>query len=298
MEFNKPAWSIEGDSYSQVTAGTQKIKAGVYWHYESTMRGWVTTPAQSLSDSLLDLPGLPTKFILDQISLFWKKSAEYKKYGFLQKRGILLYGPPGCGKTSITNLLKKQIVDNDGVVFLASNGFKALTEGVSVFRKVEPDRPVMTLVEDLESYMDSSNGSNTGSQETAALALYDGERQFNNIVHVATTNKPELLADRFIRRPGRFDLIIGIHPPSIETKEAYLKSICNGHLTQTQLENILDKTEGLSLAYLREIATTYLVLGIPLDETIARLKDHSTKKYTSKPKTGFTIGFTSDENSA
>lgn len=297
MKLNVPAWRVDGDEYSLVTAGATKMAAGVYYHWESSARGIVASPSKAKSDELFDLPGLPTRFILDQIALFWKKTEEYRRYGFLQKRGIILYGPPGCGKTAITSLLKKQIVTGDGVVFLPTHGFNTLTSGIEIFRQVEPDRPIMTLVEDIESRFETSNGSNTSEQETAALALYDGERQFNNIIHVATTNKPELLEDRLIRRPGRFDLVIGIHAPAAETRRAYLQAICNGSMSAEQLDMIVEKTEGLSLAYLREIASTYLVLEIPLEETIARLRNLSTKKYSSKTtQTGFTIGYTNEKD--
>jgi SpoVK/Ycf46/Vps4 family AAA+-type ATPase len=121
--------------------------------------------------------------------------------------------------------------------------------------------------------------------------MYDGENQCNNVIHVATTNKPEIIADRFIRRPGRFDLVIGVHAPTKETRAAYLNKVCNGQLSDEQAANILEKTEGLSLAYMRDIASTYLVLGIPLEETIARLQKQSKQKYSAN-KTGFTIGFT------
>jgi hypothetical protein len=286
-------WAVsELGTYTQVSSSTNRIPAGVYYHYSNSSGNIIFNPAKYTSDQLLDLPGLPTRYILEQIDNFWCKTAEYAKYGFIQKRGIMLYGPPGCGKTSVTNLLKRQIVERDGVVFLATNGYSLLTEGLAQFRKVEPTRPCMTLIEDLESYMESSNNNNQASQERAALALYDGERQFNNIVHVATTNKPDLLNDRFIRRPGRFDLIIGLFQPTEETREAYLRSICNGQLDCKQLREIVAQTDGLSLAYLREIVTTYLILGIPLEETVARLRELETKKYPVKGRTGYTIGFT------
>lgn len=291
----QPIWKLDSDGHYSIVGNPHNgpLPAGSYrGMYTSGPPTWYFIPTKSNSDTLIDLPGLPIKYILDQIQTFWDKTDEYKKYGFLQKRGIMLYGPPGCGKSSITGLLLKQLFERNGVCFLGTtDGFSFLSSTIAEFRKVEPNRPIMTLVEDIETAFESSNGSNTAQSEKAALALYDGEQQFNNVVHVATTNKPELIADRFIRRPGRFDLIIGVHAPTRETREAYLKVICNGHLTPKQTTDILDKTEGLSLAYLREIASTYLVLGLPLDETIARLQAQAKQKFTSS-KTGFTIGFT------
>lgn len=290
----KSSWSVAGDTHKVVQESVPKLPAGVYAHNIDGYGQITTKVVVSKSDDMFDLPGLPTRYILDQIELFWSKKEAYKKFGFIQKRGIMLYGPPGCGKTSVTNLLKDQIVKRDGVVFLANNGFSTLTAGIDELRKVEPERPIMTLAEDLESYLESSSGSNNGSAERAALALYDGERQVNNIVHVATTNKPDLLSDRFIRRPGRFDLIIGLFSPTRETRTAYLKAICNGHLPEKQLQEMVRMTEGLSLAYLRELVSTFLCLGIPLEETIPRLREIQTKKYPTKGRTGYVMGFMED----
>jgi len=287
---NEAVWQVgaKGEAFAQVGKSIPTIPPGEYIHEEdSNDRIWAKR-LKTVSDNLIDLPDLPTTFILNQIKMFWNKKAEYEKYGFLQKRGILLHGPPGCGKSSIISMLKRQIIELGGIVFNAED-FETLTSGLKEFREVEPERPVMTVVEDLETYLEGSNGSNVAKSETAALALYDGENQINNVVHVATTNKPESLADRFIRRPGRFDLIIGLHAPTRNTREAYLRSICGEGLKEEDLTNILDNTRGLSLAYMREIATTYLVLEIPLEETIARLKKNFKQDFSKEE--GFSLGF-------
>lgn len=268
------------------------LPAGMYSPYFSSQDGkWYHSPKSYSTDDLLHLPGLPIDFILGEMKTFWSKKDEFKKFGFLQKRGIMLYGPPGCGKSSIVALVREQVLKMGGVCFVMNSNFSELSAGIADFRKAEPERPVMTLVEDIETVLETSNTNNNAVNEKSALAFYDGEAQINNIVHIATTNKPELIADRFIRRPGRFDLVVGIHAPGRNTREEYLKHICNGEITEKQREDILDQTEGLSLAYMREIAVTYLVLEIPLEQTIKRLRDQNKAKYGGN-KTGFTIGFT------
>jgi hypothetical protein len=248
------------------------------------------TPVKSMSDQPTDLPGLPSKYLLDQIKLFWGRADRYQKYHLLQKRGILLYGAPGCGKTSIINLLSQDLIEMGGVIFQIED-FETANACIQHFRSVEPDRPIMTLMEDIEGVFQGDQGNR---EVKAALSLLDGQDQVNNICHIATTNKPEELADRFIKRPGRFDLIIGVHAPQRDTREAYLKYVTQGEIPEDKLTELVDKTEGLSLAYLREIASTYLCLDIPVDETLTRLqKNFKMKVLKGKPDTklGFTIGY-------
>ncbi len=157
------------------------LPAGMYWSGSSVLDNYQRAfyPIRHNSDSLVDLPGLPTRFILDQIDLFWDKTGAYKKFGFLQKRGILLYGPPGCGKSSVVSLLRDQIVKRNGVVFFSNDGtFNSLIGTIGAFRELEPERPIMTITEDIETLLE---GNAAAANEKAALSLYDGENQFNNI---------------------------------------------------------------------------------------------------------------------
>jgi hypothetical protein len=248
------------------------------------------TPVKSPSDQPTDLPGLPSKYLLDQIKLFWSRGDRYQKYHLLQKRGILLYGAPGCGKTSIINLLSQDLIAMGGVIFMIDD-FETATACIQHFRSVEPERPIMTIMEDIEGIFRGDQGNR---EVKAALSLLDGQDQVNNITHLATTNQPEELADRFIKRPGRFDLIIGIHAPQRNTREAYLKYVTQGEIPEDKLKELVDKTEGLSLAYLREIASTYLCLDIPVEETLVRLQKNFKLKHLKagkEAKLGFSIGY-------
>jgi hypothetical protein len=288
-------WHISSKgSYAAVDKSTNMLPPGEYSHAEDSTGTLWCKPGKALSDTLIELPDLPTEYLLNQAKTFWASRDNYAKYGFLQKRGALMYGPPGCGKTSIINLLKRQIISIGGVVFTVGGSFDTLINGLKEFRKIEPDRPVMTVVEDLETYLESSNGSNIAREETSALALYDGEDQINNVFHLATTNKPDAIADRFIRRPGRFDIVIAVYSPTKAARTAYLKAVCGDNLSETDLNHIVEHTKGLSLAYMREIATTYLVLGIPLEETIGRLKKNFKDKFQAKE--GYGLGFLEEKN--
>lgn len=287
-----PTWKKIDGLFQAIDSGTDSLPAGVY-RAEDLSSGIWWNKVEQFGDKVFDLPGLPNEFIMDQVNKFWSKKDVYDHYNFVHKRGILLYGPPGNGKTSVISSLVKDIVSNDGVVLLV-NYFSIASSALKMLRKVEPNRRVMTLMEDMDTLL----SGDYKSQEPYALSLLDGQDQIQSVLHVATTNYPELLADRFIKRPGRFDLVIGMGNPLKETRKAYFQNIL-GDPNHPALDYLTDRTEGLSLAYLKEIASSYLCLDIPVEESVGRLKKAFTSKVTTKPAhVGFKLGYEHDPDSA
>jgi hypothetical protein len=86
-----------------------------------------------------------------------------------------------------------------------------------------------------------------------------------------------------------------VFAPKAETREAYLRHVAKGMIDEEKIREIVEKTEGLGLSYLRELMATNLCLNIPLDETLGRIRTNfDSKKLTNKVKEkslGFTIGY-------
>ena len=288
VETKQAGWAVTKGTYRSIEDIRSSLPPGLYTlDIEDGHK--LYTPVTAPADEAVDLPGLPSKYLMDQIKLFWSRSERYQQYHLLQKRGILLYGEPGCGKTSLINLLSRDLINIGGVIFLVDD-FATASVCIQHFRSVEPMRPIMTILEDIEGVFKGEQGNR---EVKAALSLLDGQDQVDNIVHIATTNQPEDLADRFIKRPGRFDLVIRIHAPKSETRRAYLKYVTKNQIPEKKLEELVAKTEGLSLAYLREIASTFLCLDVPIEETLIRLQKNFKMKTLAadKPKLGFSIGY-------
>lgn len=289
-------WSKRGGLYRPVGKTQDTIPAGIY-EIDNDNQGWFLSRVKFPSDTLLRLPGMPIEFILHQIDVFWKREELFKQTGLLHKRGILMYGPAGCGKTSIIRLLCDDVVRRDGIVIMVTN-CRLAENALGGIRQIEPRRPILTIIEDIETFMGSSDES---SSARALLALLDGETQVDHIVHLATTNKPEQLEDRIIKRPGRFDLVVGLNHPVPEARHAYLESILHDHVTKEEMTEMVEETDGLGLAHLRELVVASYCLGLDRKETLARLKTNFKKSVrikAGKGNIGFTVNFPDSDNLA
>src|SRR5277367_1475830 len=282
-------WSKRYGAYRPVGHTQDQVPAGIY-EIDNDNSGWFLTKVKFPSDTLLRLPGMPIDYILGQIDTFWTREELFKQTGLLHKRGILMYGPAGCGKTSIIRLLCDDVVNKrDGIVIMVTNCRLAET-ALGGIRQIEPRRPILTIIEDIETFMGQSDES---SSARALLALLDGETQVDHVVHLATTNKPDLLEDRIVKRPGRFDLVIGLNHPVADARKAYLYNILKDHVTEEELQSMTDETEGLGLAHLRELVVASYCLGLDRKETLARLKTNFKDKLkVGKNSKGAGMGFT------
>jgi energy-coupling factor transporter ATP-binding protein EcfA2 len=260
-------WTKHGGRYRPTGKVISSIPPGIYG-MDTNNEGWYIEQMQFPSDALLRLPGMPIEFILDQINTFWQRGDLFKNVELLHKRGILLYGPAGCGKTSIIRLLCNDLVKNGGIVLVITNCRLAenVLRGV---RQIEPNRPILTIIEDIETFMTTGEES---SSARALLAFLDGETQVNHVVHLATTNKPDQLEDRIVKRPGRFDLVIELLQPVYAAREMYLRNILKDFMTEKEFVKLVKGTEGLGLAHLRELVVATYCLGLDIEETLNRLK--------------------------
>lgn len=285
-------WIItDSGNYKFNASITKALPSGMYKIVEEYNFGMCFSPVEVKSDQIIDLPGLPTKYIIDQMENFWAGQEVYEKLRLLHKRGLLLYGEPGGGKTSIIRLLIDRVLEKEGVIVLIDD-FHSAVKAMPDIRRQDRLVPLLTLCEDMDEVLD------TRGHVGAALSFYDGQHQLNNVLHIATTNYPEKIENRFLKRPGRFDLVIGIHAPASETRTAYLKAMTAGlGVSDAKLKNIVQRTDGMCISYLREIVAAHFGLKEDLDEVIQRLNVNFKKRISSRRKgdCGFSIGYEPEE---
>ena len=170
------------------------------------------------TDALIQLPDMVCNEVIEQIKQFWSDEVKeaLEKRGFMHKRGIMMYGEPGSGKTCTIQMLVQMLINNGGIAIYAEDP-GVLSNCLQLLRRIEPDRPVIVILEDFDTLTDRNQRENNW------LAVLDGEAQIKNVVFLATTNYIENIDKRFVDRPSRFDIIMPVPMPSARARAAYIK---------------------------------------------------------------------------
>lgn len=193
----------------------------------------------------------------------------FEKVGIIPPKGILLVGPPGCGKT----LLAKAVANHTEATFIRMVGSelaqKYIGEGGRMVRELfslaKEKSPSIIFLDEIDAIgAKRLDGSTSGDREVQRtlmqlLAELDGFDALENVKIIAATNRPDILDDALMR-PGRFDRIVTIPLPDPKGRKAMLALHTTKMSTsRLQMKTLVEKTEGFSGA---EIKATCVEAGM------------------------------------
>nr|XP_012297818.1 spermatogenesis-associated protein 5-like protein 1 isoform X2 [Aotus nancymaae] len=238
-----------------------------------------------------------------QQSIEWplKFPKEFVRMGLTQPKGVLLYGPPGCAKTTLVRALATSchcsFVSVSGADLFSpfvGDSEKVLSQ---IFRQARASTPAIVFLDEIDSILGARSTSKTGYDvqervlsvllnELDGVGLKTIERRGNKSSQQAT-NRPDVL-DAALLRPGRLDKIIYIPPPDHKGRLSILK-LCTKTMPigpDVSLENLAAETCLFSGADLRNLCTEAALLALQengLDATTVKQEHFLKSLKTVKP---------------
>lgn len=171
-------WAENHGIFWGASSTYEELPPGLYRCGEAPNIGPILIKQSVDVDNLMVLPDNEAESVLEEFERFWKLEDKFRSRGFLLKRGMLLWGAPGSGKTSAINLMMRHLIDNkNGIVVFVDHPMLA-AQCLRLARRIEPKRPMIVVMEDLDALTERHG-------EHEFLALLDGEAQIDNVIYVA-----------------------------------------------------------------------------------------------------------------
>jgi len=238
-----------------------------------------------------------SKSIMDEAKLFFSQADVYDFLEEDMKRAILVYSPPGFGKTCAITKVSQDLCNEDpGTVVISWPTSEMEANQVSRFLSsrseyTEECTRLVFIIEDIGGGEIEDRGGARGI-DSALLNLLDGVDVTFSLPTfiIATTNYPGNLLDALADRPGRFDELIELPPPNLAQRTELIEFIAKRKITDDE-KSALKKAEDFSVAHLSEIVKRSLLKNKTYKQVVTEINKHKKKfsKNFEKEKDGMGI---------
>jgi len=198
--------------------------------------------------------------LLEDVKTFFKNEKFYKDNGFTYKRGLLLFGPGGTGKSSLIKYIGTQVDVPTLVVSAKIDMDSLLKELIDVSC---PDGCVVAIedIDGIEVY-----------KRSELLNFLDGFSSPKKCYFIATTNHIDRIGYAIANRPSRFDMVVEVPAPNKEARRELIKHYFKGE--NIDIDKVVRETDTFTGAFIKELFILYKVNQISIDEAIKRLNEH------------------------
>ncbi len=255
----------------------ESLPSGAYY-YSYNGKQFVYSPKHTtITDNILELDVV--KSIYNEFLLFKDNIKAYEDLGFVPRRGCLLYGVPGTGKTTLVMKLLQNFKDKDILIIFMDRIFS-----MGDIEELNKDsRLKIVVLEELNGYINDN-----GEASSSLLSLLDGNNSLRNTFVIATTNFPEKLPKNLINRQGRFDKLFNISYLSDNDVIKYMSSF---GLLETAETLLITKAQ-YTISQLKEIVLNIKIYKRSVEEILDQLNNHKTlvkDAFTDRQKMGFNV---------
>lgn len=235
----------------------QKAKVGAAPHQDVQLNGSLQKEAAYATLGGLDKQIAELRRLVE---LPLRRPEVFKQYGLRPPRGLLLFGPPGTGKTTLAYSAAKSCVSPSSIVTISGPELSSSLHGGTeralrkVFAKAHSLSPCVIIIDEIDALAPRRDGDSDGSGEVekrvvaTLLTLMDGlgNEAESRVVVIAATNRPNAI-DPALRRPGRLDKEIEVGIPDSEARLSILRVLLHPvphTLSDAQIKQVASRTYG------------------------------------------------------
>ena len=237
-------------------------------HHGNGLVSFLPRPAVTAQDVVL--PGGVLETIEQHIIGVAEWSRELLSAGQHLKRGLLLHGPPGTGKTHTVRYLTARLASST-VILLTGHSIRFIEAAAALARRLQPS---MVVLEDVDLVATDRDYTPDGNPLLFSLLdAMDGIGADADVTFVLTTNRADILETALADRPGRVDLAIEIPRPDAGCREQLFHLYARDLALDADLEPVVTGTEGVTASFVKEMIRRTVLASLRAGERPPVLRD-------------------------
>jgi AAA+ superfamily predicted ATPase/ATP-dependent Clp protease adapter protein ClpS len=231
-------------------------------HYAGSSTGITVHKMDPVNRNQIILPEITLEEVDRTVIRFCKQRDQLRRLGLQTKRGVMFWGAPGTGKTHTIRYLASQLSEHTTFLITAEQ-IGLLPEYFSLARLLQP---VIFVIEDADLLAKSREMLHGATEEMLLNHLLnemDGLKEDADILFVLSTNKPEVLEQALIARPGRVDQLIEFPLPDEDCRRA-LMDLYGGNLSVSDdiAGDVVNRTHDVSASFIKELMRRFAQYSI------------------------------------